>query len=122
MSRRGYAAVEGKADIMWQAEGRSRTEAQLAPAHIINFQSISYQRSRSCSALPRPHWKYQMQTIEITNPLEARRCRYAQYRGQKARLILNGVPVTGMIRAVKEDKSSTPMRWTVTVVKLATAA
>jgi hypothetical protein len=60
-----------------------------------------------------------LQTIEITNPLEARRCRYAQYRGQKARLILNGVPVTGMIRAVKEDKSSTPMRWTVTVVKLA---
>jgi hypothetical protein len=44
-----------------------------------------------------------MQTIEITNPLEARRCRFAQYRGLKARLILNGVPVTGMIRAVKED-------------------
>ncbi len=39
-----------------------------------------------------------MQTIEITNP---------------------GEPVTGMIRAVKEDSSSTPTRWTVTVVKLA---
>ena len=62
-----------------------------------------------------------MQTIEITNPLEALRCRFAQYRGQKASLILNGVPVTGMIRAVKEDKSSIPTRWTVTVVKLATA-
>ena len=60
-----------------------------------------------------------MQTIEITNPLEARRCRFAQYRGLKARLILNGVPVTGMIRAVKEDQSSTPTRWMVTVVKLA---
>jgi hypothetical protein len=63
-----------------------------------------------------------VQTIEITNPLEARRCRFAQYRGQKARLILNGLPVTGMIRAVKEDNSSTPTRWMVTVVKLATAA
>jgi hypothetical protein len=59
-----------------------------------------------------------MQTIEITDPLEARRCRYAQYRGQKARLILNGMPVTGMIRAVKEDKSNTPTRWTVKVEKL----
>ena len=60
-----------------------------------------------------------MQTIEITNPLEARRCRFAQYRGLKVKLVLNGEPVTGMIRAVKEDSSSTPTRWTVTVVKLA---
>jgi hypothetical protein len=43
-----------------------------------------------------------MLTIEITNLIEARRCRYAQYRGQKARLTLNGLPVTGMVRAVKE--------------------
>jgi hypothetical protein len=56
-----------------------------------------------------------MLTIEITNPIEARRCRYAQYRGQKARLMLNGSPVTGMVCAVKEDRSSTPTRWTVTV-------
>ena len=60
-----------------------------------------------------------MQTIEITDPSEARRCRFAQYRGHKARLILNGKPVTGMIHAVKEDNSSAPTRWTVTVVKLA---
>jgi hypothetical protein len=58
-----------------------------------------------------------MKTIEITNPTEARRCRYAQYRGLKARLILNGVPVTGMICAVKEDKSITPMRWMVTIAR-----
>ena len=64
-----------------------------------------------------------MQTIEITDPLEARRCRYAQYRGERATLILNGLPVTGMVRSVKEDKSSTPTRWTVTVVpKLGIAA
>ena len=57
-----------------------------------------------------------MQTIEITDPIEARRCRYAQYRGEKARVMLNGLPVTGMARSVKEDKSTTPTRWTVTVV------
>lgn len=57
-----------------------------------------------------------MQPIEITDPKEARRCRFAQYRGQKATVMLNGLPVTGMVRAVKEHKSSDPMRWTVTVV------
>ena len=56
-----------------------------------------------------------MLTIEIANPIEARRCRYAQYRCQKARLMLNGLPVTGMVCAVKEDRSDTPTRWMVTV-------
>ena len=60
-----------------------------------------------------------MQTIETTNASEVRRCRFAQYRGLKATLILNGEPVTGMIRAVKQHSSSTPTRWTVTVVNLA---
>jgi hypothetical protein len=55
-------------------------------------------------------------TIEITNPTEVRRCRYALYRGEKARLMLNGVPVTGMVHAVQEDRSSTQMRWIVTMV------
>jgi len=64
-----------------------------------------------------------MQTIEITDPLEARRCRYAQYRGERVRLILNGFPVTGMVRSVKEDKSGALTRWTITVVsKLGVAA
>jgi hypothetical protein len=57
-----------------------------------------------------------MQTIEITSPIEARRCRYAQYRGEKATVLLNGLPVTGMVRSVKEDKSSGSMRWVVSVV------
>jgi hypothetical protein len=57
-----------------------------------------------------------MQTIEITNPIEARRCRYSQYRGEKATLMLNGLPVTGMVRSVREDASNTPMRWMVTVI------
>jgi len=57
-----------------------------------------------------------MQIIEITDPVEARRCRYAQYRGERATVMLRGLPVTGMVRAVKEDRSSTPMRWLVSVV------
>ena len=64
--------------------------------------------------VPRP-WCH-MQTIEITSALEVRRCRYAQYRGEKATLVLNGLPVTGMVRAITEVKSSAPMRWTVTMV------
>jgi hypothetical protein len=57
-----------------------------------------------------------MQTIEITDPKEARRCRYAQFRGEKATVMLNGLRVTGMVRSVKEHKSSNPTRWTVTVI------
>ena len=57
-----------------------------------------------------------MQTIEITDPLEARRCRFAQYRGEKATVMLNGLPITGMVRSVKEDKSSSTTRWTIIVV------
>jgi hypothetical protein len=57
-----------------------------------------------------------MLTIEVTNLTEVRRCRYALYRGEKARLMLNGVPVTGMVRAVQEDRFSTPKRWIVTLV------
>jgi hypothetical protein len=57
-----------------------------------------------------------MQTIETTNPIEARRARYAQYRGQKATLILMGSTVTGLVRSVNEQGSGTLKRWTITVV------
>jgi hypothetical protein len=57
-----------------------------------------------------------MQPFEITDPKEARRCRFAQYKGQKATVMLNGVPVTGVIRSVREHPSSNPIHWTVTVV------
>jgi hypothetical protein len=57
-----------------------------------------------------------MQAIEITDPIEARRCRFPQYRAQTATVMLNRMRVTGMIRSVMEVKSSNPMRWTVTVV------
>ena len=57
-----------------------------------------------------------MQTIKIKDQTEVRRCRYALYRGEKATVVLNGLPVTGMVRSVREDKSSPTTRWTVTVV------
>ncbi|MDB5610198.1 MAG: hypothetical protein JWP25_7098 [Bradyrhizobium sp.] len=57
-----------------------------------------------------------MQTIETTNPIEARRARYAQYRGQKARLTLMGSTITGLVQSVMEIKFSNPPRWIVTVV------
>jgi hypothetical protein len=56
-----------------------------------------------------------MQAIEITDPTEARRSRFAQYRGQKATVTLNGLPVTGLVRSVKELKSDNLKRWLVTV-------
>jgi hypothetical protein len=48
-----------------------------------------------------------MQRIDITDPVEAQRCRFAQYRGQKATVMLNGLPVTGMVRSVMEVSQAT---------------
>jgi hypothetical protein len=56
------------------------------------------------------------ETIEITDPVEARRCRRAQFRGEKATVMLNGLRVTRMVRSVMEVKSSNPTRWIVSVV------
>jgi len=57
-----------------------------------------------------------MQSIEITDSKEARRARLAQFQGHKATLTLNGSTVTGLVRSVRENASSTPRRWIVTVV------
>ena len=57
-----------------------------------------------------------MQQIETFDPVEARRSRYAQYRGQVAKLTFGQDPVKGVVRSVREDSSSTPVRWLITVV------
>jgi hypothetical protein len=57
-----------------------------------------------------------MQTIETTNPIEARRARYAQYRGQKATLTHTGSTVTSMVCSANEVWSDTLKRWTITVM------
>jgi hypothetical protein len=63
-----------------------------------------------------------LQSIETSNPIEARRARYAQFRGQKATLTLMGATVTGLVRSVREDATSVPPRWIVTVVGMQAAA
>jgi hypothetical protein len=56
-----------------------------------------------------------MHTIETTDPIEARRARYAQYRGQQATLTLMGLTVTGMVRSVNELGTGKLKRWIVTM-------
>ena len=53
--------------------------------------------------------------IETNDPIEARRSRYAQYRGLVATLTFGRATVRGMVRSVKEDSSSTPVRWLITI-------
>ena len=57
-----------------------------------------------------------MHTAVITDPIEARRCRIAQYRGRPAEVSLNGSSFFGMVQSVFEDQSSSPPRWIVTMV------
>jgi hypothetical protein len=58
-----------------------------------------------------------MQTFETTDLKLARRCRYAQYRGEKTTLTLEGSLVTGLVRSVREVASSNPARWIVTFLR-----
>ena len=53
---------------------------------------------------------------DTNDPTEARRSRYAQYRGQVATLTFGLATVRGMVQSVKEDGSSSPVRWLVTIV------
>ena len=57
-----------------------------------------------------------MQQIETFDPVEARRSRNAQYRGQVTKLTFGLSTVKGMVRPVREDNSSKPVRWLITVV------
>jgi hypothetical protein len=57
-----------------------------------------------------------MQTFDTTDRKVARRCRYHQHRGQKTTVTVEGSPVTGLVRAVMEVKSSGPTRWIITVI------
>jgi hypothetical protein len=57
-----------------------------------------------------------MQKLETTDLKEARRSRIAQFSGRSATLTLGGASVTGLVRAVQEDKSSETPRWIITVI------
>jgi len=57
-----------------------------------------------------------MQTFQTTDLKVVTRCRYAQYRGLKATLRVKGMVITGLVRSLREDKSSNPVRWIITLV------
>ena len=57
-----------------------------------------------------------LQMFETTDVKEARRSRIAQFSGRSATLKVGGSSVTGIVRAVKEDKSGETPRWIVTVI------
>jgi hypothetical protein len=57
-----------------------------------------------------------MQTIETSNAKEARRCRFAQFSGRSATLVLSGAKVSGVVWSVKPDSAKAPSRWTVTII------
>jgi hypothetical protein len=63
-----------------------------------------------------------MQTIETTDPIEARRARIAQYRGGQAQFTLMGTTINGIVRSVMEVRSSTPKRWIITVIAMQSIA
>jgi hypothetical protein len=57
-----------------------------------------------------------MQTFETIDAKVARRWRYAQHRGRKASVAVEGSVVTGFVHSVMEVKSSKPTRWIITVI------
>jgi hypothetical protein len=57
-----------------------------------------------------------MFTFETTDRKEVRRFRIAQFNGRTASVRSGGSTVTGHVRSVLESKSSTPQRWTITIV------
>lgn len=57
------------------------------------------------------------QTLETTDVKEARRSRIAQFSGRAATIKIGGSSITGIVRAVKEDKSGNTPRWLVTVIE-----
>ena len=54
------------------------------------------------------------QHFETADPVEAQRCRRAQYSGRAIALVLSGTTVFGLVRSVKEEPGS--KRWTVTII------
>jgi hypothetical protein len=86
---------------------------RLAPESLLNVSLINIHESRNVSrtATTGPN----MHTIETTDPIEARRARFAQYSGREATLTLKGSTVTGMVRSVNELGAGPLKRWIVTV-------
>ena len=57
-----------------------------------------------------------MFTFETSDPKEVRRFRIAQFNGRTATARTAGAAVTGHVRSIVENKSSTPTAWTITII------
>ena len=53
-----------------------------------------------------------MQVIETIDPMEAQRCRRAQYSGSPATVAMSGSTIFGLVRSVQKAEGS---RWIVTI-------
>jgi hypothetical protein len=111
------SAVRTKADV---ARFHDDISCPVSPESLLNVSEIPWR----CPGLVlrTAATGKAMQSIEITDPKEARRARLAQFQGHKATLTLMGSTVTGLVRSVKEDTSSAPPRWIVTFVATQTVA
>ena len=54
-----------------------------------------------------------LQAFEIADRKNVSRCRYAQYRGEKITLSLEGMLVTGLVHSLRQHKGG--RRWIVTL-------
>lgn len=54
--------------------------------------------------------------FETSDPKEVRRFRIAQFNGRTATARTAGAAVTGHVRSIVENKSSTPAAWTITII------
>jgi hypothetical protein len=54
-----------------------------------------------------------LQAFEIADRQIVSRCRYAQYRGEKTTLSLEGMLVTGLVHSLRKDKVD--RRWIITL-------
>ncbi|RXT48306.1 hypothetical protein [Bradyrhizobium betae] len=57
-----------------------------------------------------------MFTYETADQKEVRRFRIAQFNGRMATVTSGEAKVTGFVRSVLEQESSTPPRWTITII------
>jgi len=63
-----------------------------------------------------------MFTYETADQKEVRRFRIAQFNGRMATVTSGESTVTGFVRSVLEQESSTPPRWTITIIPSAPKA
>lgn len=57
-----------------------------------------------------------MITVETADQKEVRRFRIAQFNGRTTTVRVDGSRMTGHVRSVVETASSTPPRWTITII------